>query len=264
MPVGKKLSAERRKHGLSIADIERTTRIRGRFIEAIEEEDWAHLPAVPYVKGYIQGYAKAVGVDATPLLREYEQDISSTPAQVERTPALERIPARTVVPHRFDMHSISSKAWIGTVVAVIVVLLAIWVISTLAGPEDTVTPIAPTTSGTVESTATSSSASTSVGPGASVDATGTSTTQAGAFTLVVTAAEGESSWLRVTVDGDIVFEDTLASGTSKQWTVTNEAVVRIGNPSVVAVSRDGESVTVPVGTGIAEVTLTAGDGTDNQ
>lgn len=263
MPVGKKLSAERRKLGLSIADIERITRIRGRFIEALEEEDWAHLPAVPYVKGYIQGYAKAVGADPTPLLREYEHDISGAPAETERRPALERIPARTVVPRRFDMHSISSKAWIGTVVAVIAVLLAIWVISSLTGPEDTITPIAPSTSGTVESTATSSSASTSVGPGASVDTTGTSA-QSGAFTLVVTAAEGESSWLKVTVDGEVVFEDTLAGGTSEEWTVTEEAVVRIGNPSVVAVTRDGENVTVPLGTGIAEVTLTAGASTNGE
>lgn len=263
MPVGKKLSAERRKLGLSIADIERITRIRGRCIEALEEEDWAHLPAVPYVKGYVQGYAKAVGADPTPLLREYENDISGVPAQTERTPSLERIPARTVVPRRFDMHSISSKAWIGTVVAVIVVLLVIWVISNLAGPQGVVTPIAPSPSGTIESTATSSSASTSAGPGASVDTTGTST-QPGAFTLVVAVDEGESSWLKVTVDGQVVFEDTLPGGTSEQWTVTEEAVVRIGNPSVVAVTRDGENVTVPLGTGIAEVTLTANGSTNDE
>ncbi len=59
----------------------------------------------------------------------------------------------------------------------------------------------------------------------------------------------------VTVDGLKAYEGTLAGGQSKEWTVTKNAEVRIGKPSEVTVTRDGETVEPTPSNGIGIVTL---------
>ena len=62
----------------------------------------------------------------------------------------------------------------------------------------------------------------------------------------------------MTVDSLIAYEGTLPGGESKQWTVLDGAVVRVGKPASVTVTRDGAPVQIPAATGgIAEVVLDA-------
>jgi hypothetical protein len=63
----------------------------------------------------------------------------------------------------------------------------------------------------------------------------------------------------VTVDGEVVYEGTLAGGQPREWVVADEAVVRVGKPGSLTITRDDDVVEVPMGGGIAEVTLTAGE-----
>ena len=80
----------------------------------------------------------------------------------------------------------------------------------------------------------------------------------GAFALTVSVAPGDSSWVRVLVDGLVAYEGTLPGGEPKSWTVGTSAVIRAGKPTAVTVTRDGSEVEFPPATdGIAEVTLSA-------
>jgi cytoskeletal protein RodZ len=235
----------RRERGKTLADIEASTRIMGRMLSALENERWEELPAPVYVKGYIQNYASALGVDARPLLDEFARDISAHPEHQ----SLRRIPEQTVVPHRLELHDIPRQAWIAVAVAVIVVALAVWGITALLGRDETPPPIPPESTATPNPTNNTSQA-TATDPG---------DLPAGAFVLRVDVTPGQSSWLQVTVDGLVAYEGTLPGGESKKWTVADSAVVRVGKPSAVIVTRDGTPVTVPAVEGIAEVTLAAGD-----
>jgi hypothetical protein len=80
-----------------------------------------------------------------------------------------------------------------------------------------------------------------------------------AFVLRVTVADGMASWLRVTVDGLKAYEGTLAGGTYKEWTVTQNAEVRIGKATAVTVTRDGQPVQAKSVDGIAVATMSASD-----
>lgn len=250
MPIGTTLTNLRRERGKTLSDMEVSTKIMGRMLSALENERWQELPAPVYVKGYIQNYASALGVDAKPLLEEYAKDIASGHAQAggvhERSP-LQHIPERTVVPHRLELHEIPRKAWIAAAVAVLVVALLAWGISALVNREEEPLPIPPETSTTPEATGT-------VSGDAGAE---TGETPDGAFVLTVEVAPGQSSWLQVTVDGLIAYEGTLPGGDKKTWTVSDEALVRVGKPAAVTIERDGAGVTIPPAEGIAEVTLAA-------
>lgn len=253
MPVGHLLATERRRQGRSLADVERATKIMGRMLDALEHERWDDLPAPVYVKGYIQSYAQYLGLDEFELLDEFGRDTGKP----QHRSAIERIPERTVVPHRREIHQLPRQAWIGVAAGIVVLALVLWAISSLARRDDEPLPVPITSTATIDATQTAPALETTAPAGPGLDAA--EEEPAGAFVLVVTVADGESSWVRVRADGQIVYEGTLAGGQPKEWEVAGEAVVRIGKPGSVTVTKDGEPVEVPMGGGIAEVTLSAGE-----
>ena len=73
--IGDKLRSAREAKGLSIEDIEKTTKIQGRYLTAIEQNDFEKLPGDFYVRAFIRQYAQIVGLDGKKLLSEYHEDI---------------------------------------------------------------------------------------------------------------------------------------------------------------------------------------------
>lgn len=76
--VGARLKAERERLGMSIGDVAQRLKYAPRQIEAVEADDFKTLPGLPFVRGFVRGYAKLLGMDASalvPLLeRAAEQD----------------------------------------------------------------------------------------------------------------------------------------------------------------------------------------------
>lgn len=253
MPVGKTLAAERRSQGKTLVDIRGSTRIMGRLLQALEEERWDDLPSPVYVKGYIQNYAHALSIDPAPLLAEYAADQQSHAAK----PKLERIPGRTVVPHQREVHEVPRQVWAALAIAVLLIALAVWGVSALLGRDDTPPPIPPVGTPTATPKATLTAPGVTGAEAEPTTVTPSGESLEGGFELVVAVAAGQSSWLKIDVDGLTAYEGTLPGGQEKRYTVTGEAFVRIGKPASVTVTRDGEPVAVPLGQGIAEVRVTA-------
>jgi transcriptional regulator with XRE-family HTH domain len=65
--------AREAKH-LSIEDVERTLRIRRRYLHAIEAGDFAQLPDGPASRGFIKNYARLVGLDPDESLSLFEAE----------------------------------------------------------------------------------------------------------------------------------------------------------------------------------------------
>jgi cytoskeletal protein RodZ len=71
--VGEALTEARAQAGLSVDELSERTRIRGTVIRSIEEDDYAACGGDLYVRGYVRALAGAVGIDAQPLIREFDQ-----------------------------------------------------------------------------------------------------------------------------------------------------------------------------------------------
>jgi Helix-turn-helix domain len=70
--VGQTLTKARSQAGLSVDELSERTRIRGTVIRSIEQDDYAACGGDLYVHGYVRALAGAVGIDAQPLIREYD------------------------------------------------------------------------------------------------------------------------------------------------------------------------------------------------
>jgi cytoskeletal protein RodZ len=71
--VGETLTEARHQAGLSIDELSERTRIRGTVIRSIEQDDYGACGGDLYVRGYVRAIAGAVGIDAQPLIREYDE-----------------------------------------------------------------------------------------------------------------------------------------------------------------------------------------------
>lgn len=74
--IGELLRELRLKKGLSIDDIQEITKIRSRYIQAIEEGNLDKLPGQFYAKAFIKAYSEVVELDPA-ILAEYQEAIPS-------------------------------------------------------------------------------------------------------------------------------------------------------------------------------------------
>lgn len=66
--AGTRLRRAREARGESVHEVAFALKLRPRQIEALERDDFAALPGMAFVRGFIRNYARYVGVDAAPLL----------------------------------------------------------------------------------------------------------------------------------------------------------------------------------------------------
>ena len=79
MTVGEALAEARYRAGLTVDEVSERTRIREAVIRCIEEDDYDACGGDLYVHGYVRAIAGAIGIDAQPLIREYDLGRTGAP-----------------------------------------------------------------------------------------------------------------------------------------------------------------------------------------
>ncbi len=59
------------RQGIDISDIEEETKIRAKFLRALENEEWQVIPEEVYVRKFLETYAQSLGLDPKPLVELY-------------------------------------------------------------------------------------------------------------------------------------------------------------------------------------------------
>lgn len=70
--IGPTLREARMRARIDITEVEQATKIRAKYLRAIENEEWALLPGSTFVKSFIREYADYLGLDARSLVEEYK------------------------------------------------------------------------------------------------------------------------------------------------------------------------------------------------
>jgi cytoskeletal protein RodZ len=69
--IGNSLREARLRQGLDFPEIEQATKIRPKYLRALEDEQFDILPGQTYVKGFLRSYAEYLGLDGQLYVDEY-------------------------------------------------------------------------------------------------------------------------------------------------------------------------------------------------
>jgi len=69
--IGETLREARMRRHLDIADVERQTKIRAKYLRALENEEFSMLPGPTFVKTFLRTYAELLGLDPHALVEQY-------------------------------------------------------------------------------------------------------------------------------------------------------------------------------------------------
>jgi cytoskeleton protein RodZ len=73
--VGTILREARNRRKVELSEVEAATRIRFRYLRAIEDEEWDVLPGGVYTRGFIRTYASFLGLDGDRLVDDYRESV---------------------------------------------------------------------------------------------------------------------------------------------------------------------------------------------
>jgi cytoskeleton protein RodZ len=102
--IGTSLREARLRQGLDFPELEQATKIRGKYLRALEDEEFEILPAQTYVKGFLRAYADYLGLDGQLYVDEYnsryvvgEDDAPFRPRRASSPARAPRVQSRVVV-----------------------------------------------------------------------------------------------------------------------------------------------------------------------
>lgn len=95
--LGELLLAARERKGVDLATAEADTRIRARFLDALERGEFEELPGHVYTKGFLRNYATYLGLDPDAMVVRWKEEIGAVHPSHEQVVIRPRRPS---VPHR--------------------------------------------------------------------------------------------------------------------------------------------------------------------
>jgi cytoskeleton protein RodZ len=112
---------------IDVSEIEAQTKIRAKYLRALENEEWSLLPGPTFVKSFLRTYAQALGLDGKALVEEYRLH-HERPSEAMLEPIVapsQRNRSRSRAAGSGGGPSRGYAVAVGTVVAVIVVLIVL-------------------------------------------------------------------------------------------------------------------------------------------
>jgi len=217
--IGTTLRDARARQGLDFPELEQRTKIRPKYLRALEDEHFDILPAPTYVRGFLRSYAEALGLEPQPFVDEYNSRF--TIDEEDYAIQTRRVPTR-----RVDRTGRESRIAVVALLGIAIVTALVIAAWRFGGPNAEKVP------------------------GLAVQGQGTPvTTRKGRVHLVVRAVAG-SSWMEVrsgATAGRLLFGGTLEPGDRKEVD-GSRLQLALSEPRNVTVRVNGNRVTLPTGT----------------
>ncbi len=84
--IGSSLREARERQGLDITELELQTKVRSKYLRALEDENFDQLPAHTYIKGFLRTYADALGLDGQLYVDEYNSRFVAGEEEIDLRP----------------------------------------------------------------------------------------------------------------------------------------------------------------------------------
>ena len=253
MSLGSALTNAREARGLSVEDVAASTRIRATLIRSIENDDYDACGGAVYARGHVRSIAKAVGLDPEPLLAEFDpQGVAAVPATLPGGDLLE-------AEHQIARRTRPQAArWGSVMAAALIVIIALTSFSIYSNRKGTAPTAAGSPSPAVPVVVASpppapTSAPAPVAPVKTTHAPAPvrpSPSPSGEVALVHVSGvtlrlnmTGSRSWFHVASSkGKTLFEGTLTTGQTKDFTDPKQIRVIVGAPKAVDLVVNGKDI----------------------
>ena len=263
--IGQKLRNARIKKGYTIDDLQQVTKIQKRYLIAIEEGQFDHLPGDFYVRAFIKQYCEAVDLDSDELLDEYKSEIpDSQPHEIVDTtePTKKRAIADSSNSFFSGLRNYIPQIIVGIVVIVIIAVIAFGMINRSKSSSQVTIPkdsSSQTTSKKSTSSDSSKKKQTKTKKKAAksssevtikeTDTTGTynvTNLPSGKDTNVVVSADGGQAWVSFNEgSNNTVWQQAISSGDKRSTSVssgTSQFSIHTGDISHTKISIAGKNV----------------------
>jgi hypothetical protein len=137
--IGNSLREARLRQQLELPELEQQTKIRSKYLKALEDEKFELLPAATYVRGFLRSYADALGLEGQLYVDEYnsrfitgEEDVPLRPRDYQRRPP--------PIGHRFEARGVMVA--VAAIAIVFALVIAAW---KFGSSNETAVPTIPTT-----------------------------------------------------------------------------------------------------------------------
>jgi cytoskeleton protein RodZ len=235
--IGETLRQARMRARIDVSEIEAKTKIRAKYLRALENEEWGLLPGQTFVKSFLRTYAQALGLDAKALLEEYRLS-HETPNESALEPIVSSPQrSRSRAPGGGRSPGGPSRAYIA-LVGVVVLVIALLIVGLLSGGRSPKSP----------PRRTSSASSASAHKGSRTHHRTSPTSGTGALPAFVTLSLQPSARVYVCLIGDngrkLIPGVELQPGATTPTYRARRFSITLGNASV-KMFVDGTARTVP-------------------
>ncbi|MHB1133879.1 MAG: helix-turn-helix domain-containing protein [Chloroflexota bacterium] len=248
--LGEMLRAARQDQGVSLAEAEQATKIRRKFLVALEEEDFSSLPETVYVLGYLRQYASFLRLDPDLTARVFKEQSGR-----RDLPGVQ--PETRIIRDATRRSAVSPSGLSGLLIVVGVVLLLIYGYQQYLQIQEAVQP--PVAS--LSPLPTAAAAPTQAATPAAVAATSPTATSAPSPTATVATGVtidlrivSDRCWVRVIADDQVLTKndqqgEILNPGETRTWNAQRYLHIRVGNAGAADITFNGihEGMLGPIG-----------------
>lgn len=264
--LGALLRKAREEHGLSLEDVQETTKIRKRYLEAIESGDHSILPGTFYLRAFVKNYCEAVGLDPDEVLRLYQHEVPASVTDQIVEPVTARPPRRVQSQSSERMSKLGFNVMMWSFLILIVVVVWVFFVNKQDGATketdnskitDQASPPAATNDTTGSAGGTNSPSTTPTPqPPVQEAATVTFATKkgkvdhydigpAGSVHKLEIKVTGGTSWTEVREGGSggkALLSENVADGTVLSYDLDQPLYINVGRADLIAISVDGVAV----------------------
>ena len=121
--LGEVLRAAREAKGVDLPRVERETKIRERYLSALERGEYRELPGSVYTKGFLRNYGAYLGLDPEYLIDLYRLESASLATERPRVPA----PPRPLAARRTRAFVVTPGAVVAAILTILVGAFVAWI-----------------------------------------------------------------------------------------------------------------------------------------
>jgi len=118
---GETLKRERELRQISLREIAEATKINLRYLDALERDDFRHLPGGVFNKGFVRAYAQFIGIDPETMVTAYLEEDGRQQSRAARASGGTPLVHEAEAPVR----SIAGRLWFAALVIVLIVVLLV-------------------------------------------------------------------------------------------------------------------------------------------